>query len=204
MLAINGVWTADNSRCTVINVYAPNTSKDRWELWDNLELVADQLKDARLGIIGDFNSIKDPSKRSGQRRNIDPTDMNKFEDIINNSNLTEIKLSGKKFTWYRPDGTCKTKLDRILINEEWSNSWPNQILKGGKRTISDHMPIYLEIKKKSFTELVESKWSTHQVRGWAVFKLKEKLKFLKLDIKQWSRSQSGNKEANISFITDEI
>ncbi|KAL8477710.1 hypothetical protein ACS0TY_029852 [Phlomoides rotata] len=221
MLAVNGVWTADNTRCTVNNVYALNNPRHRWELWDTLALVAEQLKDSRVGIIGDFNSIREPSERSGKRQISDPTDMNNFDDFINLSNLMEIKLFGKKFTWYRPDGTCKTKLDRILVNEEWNTTWPNQILKEGRRTISDHRPIYLEeeqknwgpkpfklfnwwLKKKSFSDLVESKWGEYEVRGWAAFKLKEKLKFLKADIKQWSQTQRGNLETNITHMTEEI
>ncbi|KAL8554067.1 hypothetical protein ACS0TY_002332 [Phlomoides rotata] len=83
------------------------------------------------------------------------------------------------------------------------------------------MPIYLEeeqknwgpkpfklynwwLKNKSFINLVESKWGEYEVRGWMAFKLKEKLKVLKFDIKQWSRTQSGNKETNISYMTEEI
>ncbi|KAL8530287.1 hypothetical protein ACS0TY_007353 [Phlomoides rotata] len=36
------------------------------------------------------------------------------------------------------------------------------------------------------------------------FKLKEKLKFLKADIKQWSQTQRGNMETNIAHMTEEI
>ncbi|KAL8481255.1 hypothetical protein ACS0TY_027688 [Phlomoides rotata] len=221
MLAINGLWTADNTRCTLINVYAPNNSKHRWELWDNFALAAEQFKDSRVGIITDFNTIREPCDRSGRRQNTDTKDMNKFDDFINISNLTEIKLSGKKFTWYRPDGTCKSKLDRFLVNDEWRNMWPKQVLKGGRRTISDHRPIYLEeakkdwglkpfklfngwLKKKSFVDLVESKWNEYDFRGWTAFRLKEKLKALKTNIRQWSKAHIGNKEANISYMTAEI
>ncbi|KAL8501264.1 hypothetical protein ACS0TY_020713 [Phlomoides rotata] len=119
MLVINGVLLSDGSRCTLINVYAPNNIQQRWILWENITLVVEQYKDVCVGIIGDFNALREPSERFGKRHGIDQKDMEKFEDFIKVSNLTEIQLIEKKYTWYRPDGTCKTKLDRLLVNEEW-------------------------------------------------------------------------------------
>ncbi|KAL8541122.1 hypothetical protein ACS0TY_002409 [Phlomoides rotata] len=70
-------------------------------------------------------------------------DMSKFDEFITNSNLTEIQMSGKKYTWYHPD-------------------------------------------------------------GWTGFGLKEKLKALKLDTKNWSRNQKGDKDLAIAQYTEEI
>ncbi|KAL8539887.1 hypothetical protein ACS0TY_001478 [Phlomoides rotata] len=68
------------------------------ELWDNIATVAEQHKDSYVGIMGDFNAIRDPSERCGRSQNTDTKDMEKFEDFINLSNLLEIKMIGKKFT----------------------------------------------------------------------------------------------------------
>ncbi|KAL8490906.1 hypothetical protein ACS0TY_022782 [Phlomoides rotata] len=62
ILVVNGVWLADGSRCTLINVYAPHDLRQKWELWDNIATVAEQHKDSCVGIIGDFNAIRDPSE----------------------------------------------------------------------------------------------------------------------------------------------
>ncbi|KAL8503272.1 hypothetical protein ACS0TY_022131 [Phlomoides rotata] len=177
--------------------------------------------DSKLGIIEDFNTIRDTSERNGRNQNPDTRDMLKFNELITNSNLMEVQMIGKKYTWYRPDGTCKSKLDRFLVNDAWRNMWPRQILRGGRRTISDHRPIFLEeeqkdwgpkpfkmfnwwIKKKSFVDLVETKWSEYDFRGWTAYRFKEKLKALKFDIKQWSKNQTGDKEAEITLLTEEI
>ncbi|XP_068504284.1 uncharacterized protein [Phaseolus vulgaris] len=31
---------------------------------------------------------------------------------------------GKKFTWYKADGSAKSRLDRVLVSEEWLHMWP--------------------------------------------------------------------------------
>ncbi|KAL8550515.1 hypothetical protein ACS0TY_009078 [Phlomoides rotata] len=115
---VNGIWKEDGKRCTLINVHAPNNIRQRWELWDTLSALADQCKNEYFGIIGNFNSIKEPSERVGKGATGDKKDISKFGEFIEESQLSEMTLVGKRFTWYRPDGSCKSKLDRFLINEE--------------------------------------------------------------------------------------
>ncbi|KAL8536788.1 hypothetical protein ACS0TY_012092 [Phlomoides rotata] len=45
---------------------------------------------------------------------------------------------------YKSDGTCKIKLDRILVNEEWLEWRPGLILKSLGRSFSDHCPFILK------------------------------------------------------------
>ncbi|KAL8492272.1 hypothetical protein ACS0TY_023777 [Phlomoides rotata] len=165
MLAINGIWLMDDSRCSLINVYAPHTLRHKWELWDTIATVTEQYKDCRVGIIGDFNAIQEYSERCGRSSNLDVKDMDKFEEFINVSNLLEIKMIGKKFTWYRPDGCYKSKLDRLLVNVEWSNKWPAQTLRGEGRTLSDHRPIFIEERERKTGDLSHSKCLTGGLRN---------------------------------------
>ncbi|KAL8466822.1 hypothetical protein ACS0TY_035764 [Phlomoides rotata] len=88
LLAIKGIWSEDGTSCTLINVYAPNILKYKWELWDIIALIAEQYKDSRLGIIEDFNAIREPGERIGGNQKIDLMDMSKFDEFITNSNLT--------------------------------------------------------------------------------------------------------------------
>ncbi|KAL8494600.1 hypothetical protein ACS0TY_025437 [Phlomoides rotata] len=55
-----------------------------------------------------------------------------------------MQLVGRRYTWYRPDGTCKSKLDRLFVNDNWLNKWPEVILKWWKRSLSDHVPIFIK------------------------------------------------------------
>jgi len=36
----------------------------------------------------------------------------------------ELPIVGKKFTWYKSDGSAKSRLDRFLVSLEWLQMWP--------------------------------------------------------------------------------
>ncbi|KAL8507118.1 hypothetical protein ACS0TY_017854 [Phlomoides rotata] len=195
-------------RGVLINVYAPCSHTERLRLWDTIRLVIDQNREACICVVGDLNAILFPKEREGRGEAGDSRDMFNFDDFISQCNLMDMPLSGRSFTWYRPDGTCKSKLDRILVNLEWITRWPNQVLKGLNRSLSDHCPIFMEsarkdwgprpfrfinawVKHPKFKEFFEAKWSNYQVHGWAAFRLKEKLKRLRSDLKVWNREVFG-------------
>ncbi|KAL8501199.1 hypothetical protein ACS0TY_020668 [Phlomoides rotata] len=142
MVVVNGFWKEDGENITVVNVYAPTLPSDRWILWYTMQNLAEQYKDSCLYVMGDFNSIRYQEERRGRSASWDTRDMNKFNDFILQSNLNDIQLSGRFFSWYRPDGSCKSKLDKVLVNTYWINKWPHQVIKGGKRTVSDHCPLH--------------------------------------------------------------
>ncbi|KAL8457766.1 hypothetical protein ACS0TY_035585 [Phlomoides rotata] len=98
--------------------------------------------------------------------------------------------------------------------QKWILRWPNQVLKGLSRTLSDHCPVYMEsackywrpipfrfinawVKHPNFKEFFESKWYSYQVNGWAFNRLKEKLKSLRSDLKVWNRVVFGMIDQNI-------
>ncbi|KAL8487237.1 hypothetical protein ACS0TY_023782 [Phlomoides rotata] len=221
ILVVNGIWKENGKICTLVNIHAPNTARQKWELWDSLSALAEQCKNECFGVIGDINAIKDPSERVGKGLTEDKKDMDKFGDFIEESQLWEMPLVGKRFNWYRPDGSCKSKLDRFLIYEDWMLNWPSQKLRGGRRSLSDHKPIYVEedakdwgpkpfklfnwwLNKKSFVDLVESKWNSYNIVGHASYRFKEKLKCLKVDIKQWKSLHAGNPDPKIEKLIQEI
>ncbi|KAL8551421.1 hypothetical protein ACS0TY_000495 [Phlomoides rotata] len=100
-------------------------------------------------------------------------------------------------------------------------NWPSQKLRRGRRSLSDHRPIYMEedakdcgpklfklfnwwLNKKSFVDLVESKWNSYNIVGHASYRFKEKLKRLKVDIKQWKSLHAGNPDPKIEKLIQEI
>ncbi|KAL8552573.1 hypothetical protein ACS0TY_001312 [Phlomoides rotata] len=214
ILVVNGIWKEDGKRCTLVNIHAPNITSHRWDLWETLSALAEQCKNDYFGIISDFNSIKEPSERVGKSLSVNMRDIGKFKEFIEESQLLEMNMIGKRFTWYRPDGTCRSKLDKFLVNEEWNRKWPSQKLRGGKRSLSDHRPIFVEedvkdwgpkpfklfnwwLNKKSFVDLVEGKWNSYSITGRASFRFKEKLKCLKGDIKHWKSEHADNPDPKI-------
>ncbi|KAL8478158.1 hypothetical protein ACS0TY_030156 [Phlomoides rotata] len=153
-------------------------------------------------------------ERVGRAATWDENDMDHFNNFIRGSDLLEMPLIGRSYTWYRPNGACKSKLDRLLVNASWVSKWPDVRLKGGRRTLSDHVPIFIEgsnkdwgpkpfkffnqwINHKEYKGVVEGVWATSGHSGWAGFEIKEKLKTLKTELNKWSREVFGELEKNI-------
>ncbi|KAL8483361.1 hypothetical protein ACS0TY_026168 [Phlomoides rotata] len=212
MLVINGHFTADGMRGVLINVYASCSYAEKRELWENINLVIDQYREACICVAGDFNAVRVPEERVGRGENGDTRDMANFDIFIKQCNLVDMPLSGR-----HSHGTEQM----VLVNSDWIVRWPRQVLKGLKRTISDHCPIYLEgsykdwgprpfrivnawVKHPQFKEFCASKWNSYQVDGWATFRLKEKLKLLRGDLKVWNREVFGMIEHNIDEKQKEV
>ncbi|KAL8547271.1 hypothetical protein ACS0TY_006841 [Phlomoides rotata] len=130
-----------------------------------------------------------------------------FNSFINRSGLIDLPLHGRSFTWYKTNGRCKSRIDRVM-------RWHNIFQKGPRRTVSYHCPILLEIKTSDwgpkpfrclniwfshpdFGNFVKEKWRSYNVEGWGGFIVKEKLKLLKNDLKEWNSCIFGNLDTAI-------
>ncbi|KAL8497360.1 hypothetical protein ACS0TY_020881 [Phlomoides rotata] len=221
MLVVNGRWTEDGTECMIINVYAPNSASQRKVLWETIQALVWQNGTEVIGIIGDFNTIREEGDRVGRSNHWDRNEMDRFNNFIEGCDLSEIQLVGRRFTWYRPDGTCKSKLDQLLVNTNWLNKWPGQILREGKRALSDHVPIFIEgsnkdwgprpfkffnqwIQHPGYKELIEKVWSTSTKQGWASFVIKEKLKEVKTELKSWSKEIFQGLDRRIEVKKEEV
>lgn len=187
-LIVNGFLKRDGTQCCIVNVYAPCVTQQKTELWDALQLWIEQNSEVCICVIGDFNAIRFDEERVGRSNDGDTRDKELFEEFIIRSNLFDVPLRGRYYTWYRPNGTCKSKLDRALINEKWTGI----MLKGIDRSLSDHCPILLHLNSKdwgprpfrflnawlshpNFVPFVEERWRSYTINGWAGYVLKEKL-----------------------------
>lgn len=101
--------------------HGPGKKKD---LWDSIQGAIDQFRDQCICVVWDFNAIRRVGERVGRSDSTDNRVMTDFECFINQGNLVELPLICKSFTCYRPDKTCKNKLDRMLVNDEWIEKWP--------------------------------------------------------------------------------
>ncbi|XP_022041337.1 uncharacterized protein LOC110943914 [Helianthus annuus] len=59
-------------------------------------------------------------------------------------------MGGMKYTFLSRDGTNLSKLDRVLVCENFMNKWPNASLLALGRNISDHSPLILTTINNSF------------------------------------------------------
>lgn len=90
---------------------------------------------------GDFNAIRMTQERRGEENIIDygRRDMEDFNTFIQNMELFEIPILGKRFTWFRPNGKAMSHIDIFLLSYEWLVSWPDSSQLVLDREYSDHL-----------------------------------------------------------------
>ena len=123
--------------------------------------------------------------------------------------LLEVPTVGRQYTWFRPNGESKSRLDRALISPEWRDTWAESVQFTLSRNFSDHCPILLKannvdwgpksfrilncwLTDKSFTDVANHCWNSVQVVGWGAYVLKEKIKRLKGRLKIWNKEEYGD------------
>lgn len=212
-VVVSGLWGSERIECCLINVYAPCTIRGKGILWEKLIQVVRQNSSC-VYVAGDFNAVRTSQERAGKseigQRRIE-ADFNLF---IAEAGLLDLQLQGRAFTWYKRDGSCKSRLDRFLVNSAWLNLWPDLIQKGLPRSISDHVPILLMDLKRNwgpkpfkfvnawihhpnFSEEIGKKWADIHIEGWAGFVIKEKLKAMRSECKSWSEIHFNTRKTSI-------
>jgi hypothetical protein len=73
-------------------------------------------------VLGDFNVVRDRNERIGLGLNLDEgrsSEMAVFDDFLNNLELVDMPLIGKRFMWFHPNGISLSRLDKVLISQAW-------------------------------------------------------------------------------------
>lgn len=114
-----------------------------------------------------------------------------------------------------------SRLDGFLITKEWLSSWDNLSQWGLKRSVSDHCAIILKEREvnwvpkpfcmlrcwenmEGYGDFVRQTWRNMEVHLWKGYVLKEKLKRLKVSLKEWNKSHMGNLDAQIADAKEEL
>ncbi|GAU50699.1 hypothetical protein TSUD_367350 [Trifolium subterraneum] len=149
----------------VANVYAPCDDGAKQRPWDLLFERLHMLGGRRVCVYGDFNAVKTVEERRSSRVRPRSSDHIPFSRFIDDNNLIDLPLCGRKFTWFKGDGLVMSRLDRFLLSEEWClEDWgprPSRMLKCW-RDVS------------GYNLFVKDKWNSIQVDGWGGYVLKEK------------------------------
>ncbi|XP_057415016.1 uncharacterized protein LOC130709903 [Lotus japonicus] len=204
-ICLRGEWGEDGLPCIFTNFYGSCTMHEKIQQWEELVTLKTSFPTYRWCILGDFNSVRSSEERRGSAADSDTyrRDTIEFNSFINNMELLDLPLVGKKFTWFRPNGLAVSRLDRALVSMEWLETWPNCFLQVMSRDISNHCPLILKISTHDwgpkpfrtlngwlqdprFKAYVEREWNELQIQGWGAFVLKEKLKALKTRLKIWN------------------
>jgi len=69
-----------------------------------------------------------------------------FNNFIDTTNLREIPLQNRRFTWSREGNqVARSLLDRFFIYREWDDAFDNTRVTRHARTFSDYFPLVLEV-----------------------------------------------------------
>ncbi|XP_062110994.1 uncharacterized protein LOC133822613 [Humulus lupulus] len=168
----------------------------RDQLWKDLQELAVAITDPWL-VIGDFNEIISLHERIGKK--VTTKLSSKFMDCLTSCHLEDLKFSGCFYTWnnkQRAEEKIYSKIDRALVNSQWTDYFPNSEAVFLPEGIFDHSPILvhfaleLKMEKKPFRyfrmwkeatcyeDKVQTSWNI-PVAGTAMFQVMSKLKRLK-------------------------
>ncbi|GKV46286.1 hypothetical protein SLEP1_g53278 [Rubroshorea leprosula] len=213
-----GEWGKQRLKCNLVNVYAPCDRQRKAMLWEEMgRLVLEE--GGRWLLARDFNAVRNVAERKGRLGATQ--DMGDFNQFVEECGFIDVRLRNRKFTWYRPDGSSMSLLDRFLLSTEMSLLDREWVQVGIRRSISDHCALILTSRNidwgpkpfrvldawqqhPDFKGFVEDKWKTLQIEGWAAYKCKQKLKLLKEDCKGWNRGVFGNVEIQLDKMLKHI
>ncbi|GKV33811.1 hypothetical protein SLEP1_g42265 [Rubroshorea leprosula] len=217
-VGVSREWGENKQQCSLINVYGPNDRQKRAKLWEELrKRMID--KEGWWLIVGDFNVVRGPEERRGKTGV--SFDMRDFEEFIVSTGLVDVKLMNRRYTWYKPDGTAMSRLDRFLLSTQMNNMGGEWIQWGLPRNIFYHCAMVLKSKSTNwgprpfrvldswqqhpgFKKAVEDKWREMAVEGFVGYKCKQKLKLLKEFLKGWNKEVFGNMEAQYVQVVKKI
>ncbi|XP_057423791.1 uncharacterized protein LOC130717555 [Lotus japonicus] len=222
-ICIVGSFGVDAADCAVLNVYAPCDRVGKRQLWSKLVELKINIHYDLWCVAGDFNVVRSSSERRGVGANSQQhrSESVEFNDFIDEMELLDIPLLGRKFTWVRPNGLQMSRLDRFLISPGWLNRWPDYVQEVLQRDILDHCPLLFKRVNQNwgpkpfrvlncwfddprFQAFVGDSWREIQVEGRGIIALNEKLKTLKLKLKQWNLEVFGNLHRRKKEIVDQL
>ncbi|XVE77616.1 hypothetical protein DITRI_Ditri13aG0077500 [Diplodiscus trichospermus] len=97
-------------------------------------------------LAGDFNTTVHPSESSNFSQD-KTADMRDFIDLRNQISIFDHVSLGPLFTWNNKhqEAFLAKKLDRVLVNENWSSSFPNLVVEFLAPEMSDHCPGFIKL-----------------------------------------------------------
>jgi hypothetical protein len=137
--------------------------------------------------------------------------MGRFRRFINDMELHEIPLLGRKYTWSSErEAPTLVRLDRVFVTMEWEHTYPDCILQSSESMIYDHCPLLLGCmsplkasagvilfesfwpRLEGFMEEVERSWSQPLEGSCTLQCFTDKLQRLSRDLQSWLGISSNN------------
>lgn len=141
-----------------------------------------------------------------------------FRTWTDSNNLIHLATRGSQFTWSngtRGSAYTEKRLDKTAVNEAWISFWSAMSCCTLTRNKSDHFPSLLNMKKEVSCHISSCKfmkmWANHPhchkiitealnipVSSCLMFILSQKLKIVKLKLKEWNKTCFGDVNLRVS------
>ena len=210
----------DSWDCTFI--YGNPHFNDRKALWGRVSVLHHNQNSPWM-CFGDFNEILNQEEKIGLHPH-GHNKMNLFREFLDEAGLMDLEVKGCKFTWTsnpRNDFITRERIDRLLVNWEWRQMFPNAILYAIPPVSSDHSPLILHFKPKvgdGGRFKYEAYWDEHVdcdktiKRGWNKELPKQdpwdtlfsRLSSCKKELKTWSASTFKNAAREIPKLKEKL
>jgi hypothetical protein len=93
-------------------------------------------------VAGGFNLIYQAADKNNA--NLDRAMMGRFRRFLDDSDLLEIPLLGRKYTWSNERRSpTLVRLDRAFCCDGWNGIFPDAVLQSTAAGVSDHCPLLL-------------------------------------------------------------
>ncbi|KAL0889621.1 hypothetical protein Bca101_013604 [Brassica carinata] len=203
-------------------VYGSNNPTERRLLWSEIESAACSSTYASSPwiLLGDFNEVICLSEHSNGDNLVTTRGMREFKECLQRCDLSDLSFRGNSFTW--TNSHVSKKLDRILVNDEWLQCFPDSLGIFGELGISDHAPAcvftdQLRPKQKrpfkffahlnqhpEFVHIIRGCWNGFSFEGSLQLCVSRKLKELKSVIRTFSRENFSNLEKRVAEAFDTL
>ncbi|XP_021985923.1 uncharacterized protein LOC110882144 [Helianthus annuus] len=170
-------------------------------------------------MAGDFNAVREEEDRMISR--FDNYNASVFNMFIAETGMMEYQMGGYKFTYMPDDGSSLSKINRILVCDEFMNKWPLAKVKALSRYLSNHSPLTLTCSISDFGPIPFKFYNSwlelegiqgvvdRALEGYGNEECSMKdlagiLKTLKADIKQWRKEAKLKEEKELQEIKTEV
>ncbi|TKV93540.2 hypothetical protein SEVIR_9G232787v4 [Setaria viridis] len=185
-------------------VYGPQEDNEKLLFLNEIRIRKPQDSDNWL-LLGDFNMIINPEDKSNN--NLNRSIMGAFKSAIDDLEMKELQLKGRKFTW--SNNETSTRIDRAFCTADWECMLPNCSLQDESSLTSYHCPLLIIAennlknyrgfrfesfwpKIRGFKEQVSEVWNKPVSLQNPFLRLHTKMQRTAKKLREWARSTIGN------------
>ena len=203
-------------------IYGNPRFSERRFLWEAIKLLHWEQGSPWM-CFGDFNEIAHQEEKIGLR----PHSQHKielFREFMQETRLMDMEVKGCRFTWMsnpRNGFMTKERIDRLLVNWEWRQTFPNAVVTAYPSISSDHTPLVLICKPKvgdGGLFKYEAFWEEHEDcnrvigDGWSKWEENEdpwntllnKVNSCKKDLTAWNKAKFKNAAKEIAKLKEQL